>query len=259
MVTHVLASNPGPLTLSGTNSYLIGSPAWLIDPGPQRPDHLDALLAAIEQHGGLAGIALTHHHLDHAELAPELRRRFDVPIAAAAPILSGVFSEPALEGLEIDTVLEDGARVGPLTALHTPGHAPDHFVFVAGRELFSGDTVLGTGSVFVAPGSDSLRHYLASLRRLRKLEIATIHPGHGPRVTDAHGKLDQYIAHRLDRERRLVEALDRGLRTHAELLDAAWSDAPLALRRAARLTLEAHLEKLAGEHRLPDGVERLDM
>jgi glyoxylase-like metal-dependent hydrolase (beta-lactamase superfamily II) len=122
-----------------------------------------------------------------------------------------------------------------------------------GRVCFTGDTVLGTGSVFIAPGEGSLSAYLDSLRRLRELDLEVLCPGHGPYVWDPRAKLDEYIEHRRDRERRLLEALADGLRGTDELLDRVWSDAPAELRPAAALTLEAHLEKLAEEGRLPQG------
>jgi glyoxylase-like metal-dependent hydrolase (beta-lactamase superfamily II) len=110
--------------------------------------------------------------------------------------------------------------------------------------------------VFVAPDPGALAGYLAALRRLRALDLDVLCPGHGPEVADPAAKLDEYVAHRLDRERRLVEALDAGGRTVEELLEAAWSDAPAVLRPAAAVTLAAHLDKLEDEDRLPDGVER---
>jgi len=116
---------------------------------------------------------------------------------------------------------------------------------------FTGDTVLGAGSVFIAPGEGSLSAYLESLRRLRSLDLEVLCPGHGPCVWDPAAKLDEYIEHRLDRERRLLEALSAGLRTEEELLDAAWPEVPAELRPAAALTLAAHMEKLSEEGRLP--------
>ena len=108
--------------------------------------------------------------------------------------------------------------------------------------------------MFIAPGEGSLSAYLDSLRRLRALDLEVLCPGHGPYVWDPAAKLDEYISHRLDRERRLLAALDAGLRSEDELLDAAWSEVPESLRPAARLTLEAHLEKLRSEGRVPPGV-----
>ena len=237
----IRAHNPGPYTLSGTNTWIYGrEPAWLIDPGPALPEHLDAISAEIDERGGLGAVLLTHDHPDHAEAVPELVRRFSpVPLAAAR----GTVSAP----------LADGDRCGPFDVIATPGHAPDHLTFVAGGVAFTGDAVLGEGSVFIAA---QLGEYLEGLRRLRALGLAVIAPGHGPLVHEPDAKLDQYLEHRLAREEALVSALADGKRTTHDLLDAVWADAPEALRGAAALTLEAHLAKLAAEGRMPAGVER---
>jgi glyoxylase-like metal-dependent hydrolase (beta-lactamase superfamily II) len=244
-VGQITADNPGPFTLHGTNTWLVGrDPCFVVDPGPLMEAHIERVLSDARDRGGIGGIALTHDHPDHVEAVPELRRRAGgVPVAAA--------------GYEhADVRLADGDAFGPLRAIATPGHAPDHLAFVAGGACFSGDAVLGEGSVFVWPDPGALRGYLEALQRLRTLELSVICPGHGPVVLDPAAKLDEYIAHRLDRERRLVAALDAGLRTADELLDRVWSDAPAALRAAATVTLAAHLDKLDEEGRLPDGVER---
>jgi glyoxylase-like metal-dependent hydrolase (beta-lactamase superfamily II) len=245
-VTHdvelVRAPNPGPFTLDGTNTWLVGrDPAWVVDPGPDDAGHVAAVLAAARRRGGIGGLALTHDHADHAEAVPALRATAGgtVPVAAARG--------------EVDLVLGDGDVAGPLTALATPGHAPDHLAYVAGPLACTGDAVLGAGSVFVQA---DLAAYLAALRRLRELDLERLLPGHGPIVTEPRTVLDAYVAHRLERERGLLAALAAGHRTVDALLDAAWSDAPAALRPAAALTLGAHLDKLAAEGRLPAGVER---
>ncbi len=240
----IRAGNPGPLTLTGTNSWMVGrDPAWLIDPGPLMSEHLAALEDELGRRGGLGGIALTHDHDDHAEAVPAIRARHPGTTVAAA------------RG-EVDVRLGDGDRFGPFEALALPGHAADHLVFFAGRVCFTGDAVLGEGSVLIAPDPGALAAYLAGLERLRARRPVALCPGHGPVLTDPEAKLSEYIEHRLERERRLLAALDRGGRTVQELLDSAWSDVPAALRPAAALTLAAHLDKLAGEGRLPDGVER---
>ena len=149
----------------------------------------------------------------------------------------------------------DGESVGPFSTIATPGHSPDSVCLLFGRVCFTGDTVLGEGSVFIAPGEGSLSAYLDSLRRLRSLDLSVLCPGHGPEVWDPAAKLDEYIAHRLDRERRLLDALASGLRTEEELLSAAWPEVPAPLRPAAALTLEAHLEKLRSEGRLPPELQ----
>lgn len=232
-VVRVRAANPSPLTLDGTNTYVTAG--WVVDPGPAEPAHLEAVLAAVG--GPLQGIVLTHGHADHAEGAE--------PLARAA-------------GGDVPIVLpHDEQRVGPFRAIATPGHAADHVCLLAGGVCFTGDTVLGSGSVFIAPGEGSLAAYLDSLRRLRELELDLLAPGHGPYVRDARGKLDEYLAHRLERERRLLAGLEAGARTTDELLDAAWPDVSGELRFAAAITLEAHLEKLEQEGRLPAGIQRL--
>jgi glyoxylase-like metal-dependent hydrolase (beta-lactamase superfamily II) len=225
-VVRVRADNPSPLTLDGTNSYVVGR--WVVDPGPADPAHIDAVLEAATE--GVEGIVLTHDHGDHAEAAEPLAER-----AGGPPVV-----RPS-----------DGEEVGPFRAIATPGHSPDHVSLIHERLCFCGDTVLGEGSVFISPGEGSLSAYLDSLRRLRELDLAVLCPGHGPYVRDPRAKLDEYIAHRLDRERRLLEALDAGLRTTDEILDHAWSDAPPNLRFAAALSMRAHLEKLHEEGRLP--------
>jgi glyoxylase-like metal-dependent hydrolase (beta-lactamase superfamily II) len=256
-VTLVRALNPGPLTLSGSNAWLIGAPAWLVDPGPLDEGHLERLEFSIRQRGTLEGIVLTHRHLDHAEAAPTVAERYGVPVFAGPGTPDPEqFSEPAAEGLQVERCLRDGDRVGPFEVIETPGHSADHVCYLAEDVLFCGDTVLGEGSVFIPPAGGSLARYLASLERLRELELQALCPGHGPVVWEPHEKLTEYIDHRLDRERRLVEALARGVRARDELLDEVWDDAPQVLRPAAALTLEAHLDKLAGEGRLPPDVER---
>jgi glyoxylase-like metal-dependent hydrolase (beta-lactamase superfamily II) len=246
-VVGLRADNPGPFTLTGTNSWIVGrDPAWLVDPGPALDGHIQALVEEIFRRGGLGGIALTHDHADHAEAVPRIRERFpDAPLAAARG--------------EVDVRLAEGGRAGPFEAVETPGHAPDHLTFLAGPVAFTGDAVLGEGSVFVFPYPGALTAYLNGLERLRLCELEVLLPGHGPPVEDPRAKLEQYISHRLERERRLLVALDAGKRSVDELLDDVWDDAPTALRPAAAWTLAAHLDKLEAEGRLPDGVERLDV
>lgn len=244
-VLRLRAPNPGPFTLSGTNTWVIGrDPAWVIDPGPAIAAHLDALLAAVAQRGGLGGIAITHEHADHVEALDPLRALSPAPLAATWPAA--------------DIRLRDGARFGPLLALHTPGHSADHYAFVCDGVCFTGDAVLGEGSVFISPDPGALAGYLSALERLRARTLDVLCPGHGPPIWDAYERISQYIEHRLDRERRLLQALGEGRRTTGELLDAAWSDVPERLRPAAAVTLRAHLDKLAEEGRLPPDVESRD-
>ena len=220
-VERVRADNPSPLTLDGTNTYVVGT--WVVDPGPADPVHLEAVRRAAGD--GIEGVVLTHSHADHSEGAEELGAPVTLPV--------------------------EGQQVGPFQAIATPGHSADSVCLLMGGVCFTGDTVLGEGSVFIAPGEGSLSAYLDSLRRLRALELEVLCPGHGPYVADPTTKLEEYISHRLDRERRLLEALESGITSRDELLDAAWSEVPEHLRGAAALTLAAHLEKLVEEGRMP--------
>ncbi len=240
----IRADNPGPLTLTGTNSWVLErDPCWVIDPGPLLDAHLDALSAEIESRGGLGGIALTHDHRDHSEAVAELCARHPAPVAAGRAAA--------------DVQLFDDARFGPLLALSTPGHAPDHFALLGAGACFSGDAVLGSGSVFISPHPGAMGGYLRALTRLRlRDDFRVICPGHGPIVWDPQSKLEEYVSHRIDRENHLIMALGEGRRTVKEILDEVWSDVPEPLRGAATATLAAHLDKLDEEQILPRGVER---
>ena len=250
-VVGIRADNPGPFTLDGTNSWVVGrEPAWLIDPGPALPEHLDAVAEEIDQRGGLGGVLLTHDHPDHADGVVDIVGTFSpVPVAAARGQLS--------RGVRVDMLLGDGGHWGPFEVLATPGHAPDHLSFLTDDGIaFTGDAVLGRGSVFISPEPGALAGYLKGLGRLRARRPRVLAPGHGPVVFDVDAKLAEYIEHRLERERRILEAIDAGSRSTDELLAAVWANLRPELREAAALTLAAHLDKLADESKLPRGVER---
>ena len=236
-IVRVVAPNPGPMTLAGTNTYLYGSdPCVVIDPGPDDAGHLDAVRAAAEERGGIGVVLLTHSHGDHAAGAE--------PLATAAAATGG--ERPLV------VLPSDGEQHGGLRALATPGHAADHVCFLSDDGVcFSGDLVLGEGSTFVPPDGGSLAAYMDSLRRLQAEQIELICPGHGPWVTYPSAKLAKYVEHREMRERRLLAALERGERSKQALLAEAWSDVPAELRPAAALVMEAHLQKLETEGRLP--------
>lgn len=226
-VAKIVAPNPGPMTLEGTNTYLYGAdPCVVIDPGDADPRHLEAIRAAAADRGGIGLVLLTHSHSDHTAGAEEL---------GAAVILPG-----------------DGEVLGGLTALATPGHAADHVAFLSDDGVcFSGDLVLGLGSTIVPPGGNSLADFMASLALLQDREIELMCPGHGPWITDPAAKLAEYVEHREARERRLLGALDIGERSRAALLAEVWDDVPIELLPMAAMAMEAHLEKLDGEGRLP--------
>jgi glyoxylase-like metal-dependent hydrolase (beta-lactamase superfamily II) len=229
-VLRIVAPNPGPMTLEGTNAYLYGAdPCVVIDPGSEDEGHLEAIRAAAAARGGIGLVLLTHSHGDHAAGADRLGAEVVLPAG--------------------------GESHAGLRVLATPGHAADHVCFLAaGGVCFSGDLVLGLGSTIVPPGGGSLAAYMDSLRLLQAEEIELIAPGHGPWVTDPAAKLAQYVEHREMRERRLLAALERGERSRAALLAEAWDEIPIELLPMAAMAMEAHLEKLEGEGRLPAGL-----
>lgn len=268
-IVRIVAPNPGPMTLAGTNTYVVGStPAWVVDPGPADEGHIAEVRDVAEARGGIGGVVLTHSHLDHnagvemlgAGLAFGHTDGFD---DVAAMMGGKVSPPPALAS-------SGGVEVGPFRAYSTPGHATDHVVFAmrdphprtrsggdAGGVLFCGDIVLGEGSTIVPPanGGGSLADYMASLDLLASLGATLLCPGHGPWITDPAAKIAEYVAHRLERERLLLEALAAGKRSTDDLLDAAWYDVPEPMRPAAALAMRAHMEKLEAEGRLPSDLE----
>jgi glyoxylase-like metal-dependent hydrolase (beta-lactamase superfamily II) len=236
-IVRVRAPNPSPLTLDGTNTYIAAR--WVIDPGPDDPGHLDAVLAAAPR--GIEGIVLTHGHADHAAGADTLAER-----AGGVPVV-----RPEVRPVN------GCAEVGPFDAIATPGHSDDHVCLLLGGVCFSGDTVLGAGSVFVGSDGASMTAYLESLERLRSYDPAVICPGHGPFVWDPSARIEEYIAHRLERERRVLRAIEDGARSRDEVLERAWSEVDLSvsemLRLAAAATMDAHIERLREQRRLPEG------
>jgi len=235
-ILRVVAPNPGPMTLEGTNTYLYGAgPCAVIDPGPDDAGHLEAVVAAAEERGGVGTILLTHSHGDHADGAEGL----------AALAERGGTRPPVL-------LPAGGEEQAGLRVLATPGHATDHVcLLTADRVCFSGDLVLGEGSTFVPPDGGSLAAYMDSLRLLQAEPLELICAGHGPWVSDPAAKLAEYVKHREMRERRLLAALDRGERSREALLAEVWDDVPAGVRPAAALVMESHLQKLEAEGRLP--------
>jgi glyoxylase-like metal-dependent hydrolase (beta-lactamase superfamily II) len=229
-ILRIVAPNSGPMTLEGTNTYLYGSgPCAVIDPGPDDAGHLDTVIAAAAERGGIGIVLLTHGHGDHADGAGRL-------------------------GVEV-VLPKDGEEHAGLRAIATPGHAADHVCLMTADEVcFSGDLVLGRGSTFVPPDGGSLIAYMDSLARMQAEPIELICPGHGPWIEDPATKLAEYVEHREMRERKLLAALDRGERSKAALLGEAWDDVPVALRPAAAMVMDAHLAKLEAEGRLPDDL-----
>jgi glyoxylase-like metal-dependent hydrolase (beta-lactamase superfamily II) len=240
-VVRVLAPNPGVRELEGTNTWIVGdAPAVVIDPGPEDEGHLREIVRTA---GRVGAIALTHDHPDHAPGAVSLSIRLGVLVHAARPPDAGVLLRDG------DTVRSGRTE---LRAIATPGHAPDHVAFLeAGTgALFTGDAVLGRGTSVIDPPEGDLTAYLRSLRRLRELAPKTIYPGHGPVVLRAIAKLDEYLAHRAERETQVLEGLARDERSVEELVAEIYADYPAEVHELAARSVLAHLLKLEAEGRV---------
>ena len=239
-IARVLAPNPSVYTLEGTNTWILGEePSIVIDPGPDDPAHLDEVARAA---GPVAAVLLTHDHEDHAPGAPAFAERVRAPLFA--------FRLPGAEHLRDGQrfVASDGVDV---VAEYTPGHSSDHVAFFIPSEgaLFTGDAVVGRGTSFIDPPDGDLVQYLRSLHRMRELHPRVIYPGHGPIVVDAGAKLDEYVAHREDREGQVLERLGHGPATAADLVASIYADYPPDVYALAERSVLAHLLKLEGEGR----------
>jgi glyoxylase-like metal-dependent hydrolase (beta-lactamase superfamily II) len=242
-VALVRAPNPSPMTLEGTNTYLVGDreALLLIDPGPSSEEHLASVRAAVGD-ARVVAVLITHRHYDHAQAARAFAGAFDAQVA-------GYGAPDEI----VDVPIADGARVGGdgvfLTAVYTPGHAADHLCFVLEEEraLFSGDHVLGRGTTVITWPDGDMAAYLEGLRRLQTVAPERIYPGHGPVLDDPKPVLAWYLEHRLDRERQIVDALRAGQGTVQDLVERVYTDVDPSLHRIAQMSLRAHLAKLADE------------
>lgn len=271
-VRRVLAPNPSPMTFRGTNTYLLGQKeVAVIDPGPDNPAHLAAIMAAVGQ-GRVSHILVTHSHMDHSPLASALARATNAQIYAYGP--SGTGRSAAMEhlaaaGLESsgegidpdfapDVLLADGARVSSdewqVEAIWTPGHLGNHLCFAFGDVIFTGDLVMGWASSLVSPPDGDLTDFMASCRRLRTRGAQVFHAGHGAPIADPMGRLDWLIAHREGREQAIVEALRNGPATARTLAGIIYTETPPNLMPAATRNVLAHLIDLYGRKKVtPQG------
>jgi len=245
----ITAPNPSPATLAGTNTYLIDSAgqAVVIDPGPDDPAHLARVIERTARAGGrVVLILVTHGHSDHVGGVARLARETGAQVRGWRGT-----GRPLHDG-EIFPFRGEACRV-----VYTPGHAPDHVAFYweGPGVLFSGDLILGQGTVQVTPPGGSMIDYLKSLERIAQLNLASIAPGHGPLIREPKVRVAEYLAHRRMRERQILDALTEVARTPSDLARTLYPDLDPRLWRAAEGTVLAHLEKLVagGQARRIDG------
>jgi glyoxylase-like metal-dependent hydrolase (beta-lactamase superfamily II) len=244
-VTRVLAPNPSPMTLDGTNTYVVGTTGGqvvVVDPGPVDTSHLDRIAEVVrDRDAEVAAVVVTHHHIDHTAAAAAIGARFGCPVHA--PLASDTHRS--------GRVLADGDRVDvpgtELRVVATPGHCADHVAFRLGDgALLTGDHVLGRGTSVVAHPDGDLTAYLDSLRRTLDLGADVLHPGHGPSLAeDPQAVLRFYADHREHRRRQIVAALEEGPATPAELVARIYAEVDRRLWPAAEASTRASLAHLA--------------
>lgn len=248
-VGSVLGLNPGLMTGPGTNTYLVGErQPILIDTGAGMPGYVPLLteFLARERLGRIPRIVLTHRHHDHMGGVVDLRR-----VYPRIPVGKLVANDPSLP-VPMESLGEGSVIRGQgvtLHALYTPGHASDHLCYYLEQEraLFTGDLILGGSTTVIPPDDGDLAAYLASLRRLLDLDIRRLYPGHGPVIEPARPVIEDYIAHRLEREAEIRAALGGGAETVTDIVARVYRDVPPALHPAAQLSVQAHLIKLVRE------------
>ena len=248
-IARLLAANPSPFTFTGTQSYFVGEDdVAVIDPGPDLPGHVDAILAALGGRG-LVAIVCTHTHRDHSPAARPLAAATGAPVigCAALSLASvGPRADASFDGeYRPDRVLGDGEAIEvdghPLTAVATPGHTSNHLCFAYRGALFTGDHVMGWSTSVVVPPDGDMGDYMASLDKLRARDDRIYYPAHGPAVTKPQQLVRGMMGHRLQRERQILKRLKQGDRTVAEIVATAYPGLDPRLVGAAGGSVTAHL------------------
>lgn len=260
-IQRIVAPNPGPLTFRGTNTYVLGTDhPVVIDPGPDDPIHLDAILQAAPRP---SAICVTHSHIDHSEMVPRLKRATGAPVYAFGDSLAGRAGHPDLgpsfpEGGGTDTnfapdvTVQDGESLqfGDITlhAVWTPGHFPNHLCFAMDDVLFSGDLVMGWSTSLVSPPEGSVSQFIQSCQRIASLPQKTYLPGHGDPIIDGPQRALDLAQHRMDRETQILAALTAEPGTAADLAQRIYTEIDPSLLPAAARNVLAHLVDLTARN-----------
>lgn len=258
--TCMLCPNPGPMTLDGTNTWILREPevsgVVVVDPGPHHERHLERIARSLQERGThVELVLLTHHHPDHAEGAHYFAELTGAPVRAVDPDLMVGDGLPLSDG---ETVKVAGLELRVLT---TPGHTQDSVSFhlPADNAVLTGDTVLGRGTTVL--GEAGLGDYLDTLNRLADLvaraEVETLLPGHGPLVSDAAGRIQEYIQHRQERLDQIRRAIAAGDRTPREIVARVYTEIDNTLIGPALASVRAQLEYLNSTGETPADL-RLD-
>ncbi|MCC5991282.1 MAG: MBL fold metallo-hydrolase [Rhodobacteraceae bacterium] len=256
----IRANNPSAMTGAGTNSYIIGSgQVCVLDPGPADPQHLRAIMAALQPDEQVAAILVTHSHLDHSPLARELADATGAPVLGFGDSASGrsdLMADLAAQGVagggegvdadfRPDRLLGDQEEFGvgeeSLRAIWTPGHMGNHLCFAWRGAVFTGDHVMGWASSLISPPDGDLGAYMRSLEKLRDEGARALYPGHGAPIPDAAARIAELAAHRQARSAAILAQLAHGPAGIAELVAAIYTDTPAELHPAAARNVHAHL------------------
>ena len=265
----IVAPNPSPMTYRGTNTYLLGgNDIAVIDPGPDHPAHLEAILSALEPGQRVSHIIVTHTHLDHSPLAHPLAKHTEAEVWAFGDGTSGrspIMQDLAQAGLmgggegvdhdfSPDHTLVDGDVLRgdgwALEALHTPGHIGNHLCLAWGDACLTADHVMGWATSLVSPPDGDLTDFMASCEKLAAREWRVFYPGHGAPVSDPNARLNWLVDHRRAREASILQALRDGPATAEDLARVIYTETPPALLGAATRNVLAHLVDLTGRGRV---------
>ncbi len=256
LIRRVIANNPGPFTFTGTGVYIIGrGEVALIDPGPDTPEHLDALMRALEGER-LTHIFVTHSHMDHSPAARPLAERTGAKIyASSIPLIESPCDSVRLEAgddgqFEPDAAVSDGDRFeGPgwsIQVVATPGHTSHHMAYALIEEnaLFSGDHIMGWSTTVIGPPDGDMSAYLDSLVKVRDRDYDVLWPTHGPPIREPHAFVQSYLDHRLDREAQVLRQLENGKRLIKDMVTEMYADVDKRLHPAACHSVLAHMIRL---------------
>ena len=271
----VTCPNPSPMTFTGTRTYIVGrGEVAVVDPGPEHPGHLEAILAALEPGERVSHIVLTHTHIDHSPGVPALKARTGAStwafgahgagrsermkaLAASGAELGG--GEGGDRSFTPDHLLADGERLEgagwAMTAIHTPGHISNHLAFAVEAEgmapgaVLSGDHVMGWNTTIVSPPDGNMREYMNSLRVCIGRDESLYLPGHGPEITNTKSFVRAYLNHRSMREGQIAIHLKNGANTIPELVRRMYAHLPKEMHGAAARSVQAHMEHMVATKR----------
>ncbi|WP_336985759.1 MBL fold metallo-hydrolase [Altererythrobacter aquiaggeris] len=252
LVRRVLAPNPSPYTYTGTQTYLVGNAGdvAVIDPGPDDPRHIDAIVSAVGK-SRIAAICCTHTHRDHSPAAAPLAARTGAPVVGCAPLViadDGPRSDAPFDATYApDRVLQDGESMTgtgwTLTAVHTPGHTSNHLCFSVEESgaLFTGDHVMGWSTSVIVPPDGDMGDYMKSLDKLYRRDDRVYYPAHGPAVANPRQLVRGMIGHRRQRENQILRLLGEDARAIAAMVPLMYKGLDKRLIPAAGMSVKAHL------------------